>query len=133
MANVPLPFPYLIFFRSHHPQSEYLWGWLPRMDSNHDKQIQNLQCYRYTTRQIAGVGNIDFPSGFGKGFFGIFGVLLGRGFSGFEDDAESRAALFEAIEGGVDIREGEFLDERGDLMSGTEVEHARGGGGAAEG
>jgi hypothetical protein len=20
------------------------------MDSNHDKQIQNLQCYRYTTR-----------------------------------------------------------------------------------
>lgn len=24
---------------------------LPRMDSNHDKQIQNLQCYRYTTRQ----------------------------------------------------------------------------------
>ena len=26
-------------------------AWLPRMDSNHDKQIQNLQCYRYTTRQ----------------------------------------------------------------------------------
>ncbi len=26
--------------------------WLPRMDSNHDKQIQNLQCYRYTTRQF---------------------------------------------------------------------------------
>ncbi len=26
-------------------------GWLPRMDSNHDKQIQNLLCYRYTTRQ----------------------------------------------------------------------------------
>ncbi|MEY2906083.1 MAG: hypothetical protein RLZZ408_554, partial [Verrucomicrobiota bacterium] len=25
--------------------------WLPRMDSNHDKQIQNLLCYRYTTRQ----------------------------------------------------------------------------------
>ncbi len=25
--------------------------WLPRMDSNHDTQIQNLQCYRYTTRQ----------------------------------------------------------------------------------
>lgn len=22
------------------------------MDSNHDKQIQNLQCYRYTTRQF---------------------------------------------------------------------------------
>ena len=29
-------------------------GWLPRMDSNHDKQIQNLQCYRYTTRQMTG-------------------------------------------------------------------------------
>ena len=27
------------------------FGWLPRMDSNHDTQIQNLQCYRYTTRQ----------------------------------------------------------------------------------
>jgi hypothetical protein len=27
------------------------YGWLPRMDSNHDTQIQNLQCYRYTTRQ----------------------------------------------------------------------------------
>ena len=25
--------------------------WLPRMDSNHDKQIQNLLCYRYTTGQ----------------------------------------------------------------------------------
>ena len=22
------------------------------MDSNHDKQIQNLLCYRYTTRQV---------------------------------------------------------------------------------
>gem|GEM_PF-2913733 len=42
------------------------------MDSNHDKQIQNLQCYRYTTRQLTGAGNIDFPNGFGKGFFGIF-------------------------------------------------------------
>ncbi len=37
------------------------------------------------------------------------------------------------MEGRVDIREGEFLDERGDLMSGAEVEHTRGGGGAAEG
>ena len=26
------------------------FAWLPRMDSNHDTQIQNLQCYRYTTR-----------------------------------------------------------------------------------
>ena len=25
--------------------------WLPRMDSNHDKQIQNLLCYHYTTGQ----------------------------------------------------------------------------------
>jgi hypothetical protein len=26
--------------------------WLPDMDSNHDKQIQRLLCYRYTIRQI---------------------------------------------------------------------------------
>lgn len=26
-------------------------NWLPRMDSNHDKVIQNHLCYRYTTRQ----------------------------------------------------------------------------------
>lgn len=25
--------------------------WLPDMDSNHDKEIQNLLCYRYTIRQ----------------------------------------------------------------------------------
>jgi hypothetical protein len=25
--------------------------WLPDMDSNHDKQIQRLLCYRYTIRQ----------------------------------------------------------------------------------
>jgi hypothetical protein len=29
----------------HEPQ------WLPTMDSNHDKQIQSLLCYRYTSRQ----------------------------------------------------------------------------------
>src|SRR5206468_11246294 len=29
--------------------------WLPRKDSNLDKEIQNLWCYRYTTRQ-AGCG-----------------------------------------------------------------------------
>jgi hypothetical protein len=28
--------------------------WLPRMDSNHDKVIQNHLCYRYTTRQKEG-------------------------------------------------------------------------------
>jgi hypothetical protein len=26
-------------------------SWLPDMDSNHDKQIQSLLCYRYTIRQ----------------------------------------------------------------------------------
>ena len=41
------------------------------MDSNHDKQIQNLQCYRYTTRQWRKL-NIDFPYGFGKVFFEFF-------------------------------------------------------------
>jgi hypothetical protein len=25
-------------------------GWLPRKDSNLDKEIQNLSCYHYTTR-----------------------------------------------------------------------------------
>jgi hypothetical protein len=30
-------------------------GWLPRKDSNLDKEIQNLWCYHYTTRQ-AGCG-----------------------------------------------------------------------------
>ncbi len=28
--------------------------WLPRKDSNLDKEIQNLSCYHYTTRQIEG-------------------------------------------------------------------------------
>ena len=33
--------------------------WLPRKDSNLDKEIQNLSCYRYTTRQeqCSGRGN----------------------------------------------------------------------------
>ncbi len=26
-------------------------SWLPTMDLNHDKQIQSLLCYRYTSRQ----------------------------------------------------------------------------------
>lgn len=52
--------------------------------------------------------------------------------SSLEDDAVSWAAVFEAIDGGVDIREREFLNDRCDLMSGTEFEHARGGGGTAE-
>ncbi len=35
-------------------------NWLPSMDLNHDKQIQSLLCYRYTTRQarrLAKLGN----------------------------------------------------------------------------
>ena len=31
------------------------------MDSNHDKQIQNLLCYRYTTRQWFQNGRIECP------------------------------------------------------------------------
>ena len=27
-------------------------GWLPGQDSNLDKEIQSLRCYRYTTRQF---------------------------------------------------------------------------------
>ncbi len=30
------------------------------MDSNHDTQIQNLQCYRYTTRQYKYLINQHF-------------------------------------------------------------------------
>ena len=30
------------------------WDWLPDMDLNHDKQIQNLLCYRYTIGQLMG-------------------------------------------------------------------------------
>ena len=34
--------------------------WLPRKDSNLDKEIQNLWCYHYTTRQIeSGKSNIS--------------------------------------------------------------------------
>jgi hypothetical protein len=29
-------------------------NWLPDMDLNHDKQIQNLLCYRYTIGQAVG-------------------------------------------------------------------------------
>lgn len=32
-------------------------NWLPDMDSNHDKQIQSLLCYRYTIRQPGDVGS----------------------------------------------------------------------------
>ena len=31
--------------------NEELTNWLPDMDLNHDKQIQNLLCYRYTIGQ----------------------------------------------------------------------------------
>jgi|688.fasta_scaffold297688_2 hypothetical protein len=36
--------------------------WLPRMDLNHDKQIQSLLCYRYTTRQWKIFLSGGFPS-----------------------------------------------------------------------
>ena len=36
--------------------------WLPDMDSNHDKQIQSLLCYRYTIRQTNRMGNLKNPS-----------------------------------------------------------------------
>ena len=31
-------------------------NWLPDMDLNHDKQIQNLLCYRYTIGQAGSAG-----------------------------------------------------------------------------
>jgi hypothetical protein len=34
------------------------------MDSNHDKQIQNLLCYRYTTRQWFPKGSNRMPEPF---------------------------------------------------------------------
>ena len=60
------------------------------------------------------------------------GFLKTRRRSSLEDDAVSWAAVFEAVDGGVDIRECEFLNEWGDLMAGTEFEHADDGGRAAE-
>ena len=50
--HFPISFPTLAPFWNPRARIEHLSGWLPRMDSNHDKQIQNLQCYRYTTRQF---------------------------------------------------------------------------------
>ena len=32
-------------------ESPAINDWLPRKDSNLDKEIQNLSCYHYTTRQ----------------------------------------------------------------------------------
>ena len=34
--------------------------WLPDMDLNHDKQIQNLLCYRYTIGQTS-ASKVGFP------------------------------------------------------------------------
>ncbi len=34
-------------------------AWLPSMDLNHDKQIQSLLCYRYTTRQCRVPKTVD--------------------------------------------------------------------------
>ena len=33
-------------------------SWLPRRDSNPNKQNQNLRCYHYTTRQTP-IGGVD--------------------------------------------------------------------------
>lgn len=42
-----------------------LSGWLPHMDSNHDKMIQNHLCYRYTMRQLRLLEDLQpFHSGF---------------------------------------------------------------------
>ena len=35
-----------------------LGSWLPDMDLNHDKQIQNLLCYRYTIGQAGSAGTL---------------------------------------------------------------------------
>lgn len=35
-------------------------SWLPDMDLNHDKQIQNLLCYRYTIGQTTGEQTTNF-------------------------------------------------------------------------
>ncbi len=43
--------------------------WLPRMDSNHDKVIQNHLCYRYTTRQLLAIQPLrseSMPDPFGN-------------------------------------------------------------------
>jgi hypothetical protein len=37
--------------------------WLPDMDSNHDKEIQNLLCYRYTIWQGRDAENRKSPRG----------------------------------------------------------------------
>ncbi len=38
-----------------------LKNWLPDVDSNHDKQIQNLLCYRYTIGQFGAPAKLGFP------------------------------------------------------------------------
>jgi hypothetical protein len=37
--------------RVNHKSNLKVGEWLPDMDLNHDKQIQNLLCYRYTIGQ----------------------------------------------------------------------------------
>ncbi len=36
--------------------------WLPDMDSNHDKQIQSLLCYRYTIGQCEAAAKLGNPT-----------------------------------------------------------------------
>lgn len=63
-----------------------LTKWLPDMDSNHDKQIQSLLCYRYTIRQrkvresvvssrrkSSNVGGLLTPCGRRSGFHSLHG------------------------------------------------------------
>ena len=37
--------------------------WLPDMDSNHDKQIQSLLCYRYTIREAEHIKDSELTRG----------------------------------------------------------------------
>lgn len=75
------------------------------MDSNHDKQIQNLQCYRYTTRQWGRLAKM--PTG--GGFFNRKGeavlVLVAQG----GEDGFGGLAVCEVA--GVDTDTGGFAVE----------------------
>lgn len=47
--------------------------WLPDMDSNHDKQIQSLLCYRYTIGQPRLVKNLSVWATESSGRTGVAG------------------------------------------------------------
>ncbi len=46
-----------IFITPHFGSNEYS-TWLPRLDSNQDKQLQRLPCYHYTTGQKGSTNQI---------------------------------------------------------------------------